>query len=249
MAPSVDRTPVYLQVVKHLRDQIIKGELKDGDKVPSVRQLAETWGISQATAMKAVAALRADGLVESIVGHGTVVRTKATLHRSSHDRLSRMLSTGRIYTPGEFAVISVSEMVPAPEHVADTYGIEPGSPVIKRVRVTHNEEGPVSASTSWFAADLAEVVPQLLSTDRIIGGTAGVIMEATGRTAQSADDRMTVGAATAEQAAAIGLSEGDPVFIGQNTWRDADGDVIEFGEYFFGGGRWMRYQYEMQGQG
>ncbi|MFJ8301742.1 GntR family transcriptional regulator [Streptomyces sp. NPDC094447] len=247
MAPSVDRTPVYLQVVNHLRDQILKGEIKDGDKIPSVRQLAETWNISQATALKAVAALRADGLVESVVGHGTVVRSKTTLHRSSHDRLSRMLSTGRIYTPGEYAVISVAELVPAPAHVADTYGIEAGSPVIKRVRVTHNEEGPVSASTSWFSADLAETVPQLLSTERIPGGTTGVILQATGRTAHSADDRMTVSTATADQAEALGLSEGEPVFMGQNTWRDAEGDVIEFGEYFFGKGRWMHYRYELNG--
>ncbi|MFJ2774917.1 GntR family transcriptional regulator [Streptomyces sp. NPDC087300] len=246
MAPTVDRTPVYLQVVNHLRDQILKGEISDGEKIPSVRQLAETWQISQATALKAVAALRADGLVESVVGHGTLVRSKTTLHRSSHDRLSRMLSTGRIYTPGEYAVISVAEVVSAPDHVADTYGIEPGAPVIKRVRVTHNDEGtPVSASTSWFSADLADAAPELLSTERIPGGTASVILRATDRTAHSADDRMTVDSATADQAEALGLPEGSPIFMGQNTWRDSDGDVIEFGEYFFGPGRWMHYRYEL----
>jgi GntR family transcriptional regulator len=244
MTPAVDRTPPYLQVVNHLREKIVKGELADGDTIPSVRQIAERWGISQATAMKALAALRADGLVESVVGVGTIVRTGA-LHRSARDRVVRMLTTGRIYAPGEYAVITFAGLAPASPFVSETLGIEEGGPAIKRHRVTHNDAGPISASTSWFSADLADSVPALLATDRIKGGTPSAIETVTGRRAHSADDRMTVDVATAEQAAELGISEGDPVFVGRNIWRDADGEVIEVGEYAHPRGRWTHYSYQV----
>lgn len=76
--PSIKRTPPYLQVARHLRGQITRGELRGGDVVPSVRQIAECWHVSQATAMRAIAALRADGLVETEVGVGTIVRAAPT---------------------------------------------------------------------------------------------------------------------------------------------------------------------------
>ncbi|MGW1269862.1 GntR family transcriptional regulator [Streptomyces sp. NPDC002491] len=245
MAPNVDRTPPYMQVVKHLRQQILDGDLKDGDKIPSVRKIAEEWEISQATAMKALATLRADGLVESVVGSGTIVRTKSNVHRSARDRFTRMLSTGRIYAPGEYAVITAAELAPAPAHIADTLGIEEGELAIRRHRITNNEDGPVSASTSWFHAALAETVPALLSTDRIKGGTPTAIKEATGREARSAEDRMTVGAASLDQAQELDIDAASPILVGRNVLRDAHGEVIEAGEYISPAGRWTLYEYEL----
>ncbi|HEV7628003.1 MAG TPA: GntR family transcriptional regulator [Streptomyces sp.] len=245
MAPDINRTPPYMQVVKHLRQQILDGDLKDGEKIPSVRKISEQWKISQATAMKALATLSADGLVKSAVGVGTVVTTRSQLHRGPRDRFTRMLSTGRIYAPGEYAVITAAELAPAPAHIADTLGIDEGQPAIRRQRITNNEDGPVSASTSWFHADLAESVPALLSPERIRGGTPSAIKEATGREARSAEDRMTVGAASAQQAEELQIHVEAPVLIGRNVLRDADGEVIEAGEYVSPAGRWTLYEYEL----
>lgn len=245
MAPEIDRTPPYLQVVQRLRKQIVSGELKDGDKVPSVRQIAEQWGISQATAMKALASLRADGLVESIVGVGTVVRTQSNLHRSAVDRFARMLSTGKIYAPGEYARIIEAGLAPAPQWVADIFGIEDGAPAVRRHRVTYNEAGPVSASTSWFTADLAESVPALVQTERIQGGTPSAIQAMTGRRGIDTSDTYTAALATEDQAAELGIDPGSAVIIGHNVLRDGDGEVIEVGEYVSAGGRWTTVDFRL----
>lgn len=74
---ELDRTPPYLQVVQELRRRIAKGELVDGDRLPSMREISQEWGIANATALKALAALCADGLAESITGVGTIVRLSA----------------------------------------------------------------------------------------------------------------------------------------------------------------------------
>src|ERR1044072_1258068 len=49
------------------------GELSPGDRVPSTRQIVADWGVAMATASKALAILRQDGLVEAVPGVGTVV--------------------------------------------------------------------------------------------------------------------------------------------------------------------------------
>ncbi|MYS37223.1 MULTISPECIES: GntR family transcriptional regulator [unclassified Streptomyces] len=243
MAPEIDRTPPYLQVVSALRKQIVGGDLNDGDRIPSVRQLADEWSISQATAMKAVAALRADGLVESVTGVGTIVRTQSNLHRSAGDRFGRMLSTGKIYAPGEYARIVSAGMAVPSTRVADHLGIDEGAEAVRRHRITYNDAGPIGASTSWFAPELAELVPALLSTERIPGGTPSAIEAVTGQRAANSSDTSTAAAATQDQAAELGIEPGSPVTIGHNVLRDTDGGVIEVGEYVSAGGRWTTVEH------
>ncbi|MGH8896754.1 MAG: GntR family transcriptional regulator [Egibacteraceae bacterium] len=77
MSPKIEQSlPKYMQVANHIRNQIIKGELKPGDEVPSERQIVEEWGVSRPTATKALSALRVEGLVEAQQGSGTFVRAQ-----------------------------------------------------------------------------------------------------------------------------------------------------------------------------
>ncbi|MEU1224703.1 GntR family transcriptional regulator [Streptomyces microflavus] len=242
MSPRIERTPPYMQVVQHLKSQIMNGELKDGDRLPAVRQIAEEWNLAHATAAKVLATLRGDNLAVSIPGIGTVVQK---VHRGAADRALRMLTTGKIYAPDEYAVITQAGLAPAPAHVAELLGIEEGAQAVRRQRVTHDQTGPVSASTSWFSAEMAELAPALLSTDRIQGGTPSAIEAATGRRTHVVDERKTVGTATEEQADALGVEPGSPVLIGRNTYRDAQGEPIEVGESVAGPNRWFFNRYEV----
>ncbi|NJP98383.1 GntR family transcriptional regulator [Nonomuraea sp. FMUSA5-5] len=69
--------PPYRTIVAELRARIAKGELRPGDRVPSVREIARRWGVAVATATKVMAALRDEGLVETKVGSGTVVAARS----------------------------------------------------------------------------------------------------------------------------------------------------------------------------
>ncbi|MFE3688067.1 TetR/AcrR family transcriptional regulator C-terminal domain-containing protein [Streptomyces sp. NPDC059095] len=65
--------PPYLRIVAVIRRRIADGELAPGDRVPSTRQIAGEWGVALATATKALATLRLEGLVEARPRIGTVV--------------------------------------------------------------------------------------------------------------------------------------------------------------------------------
>ena len=65
--------PPYRQLAGILRDQVQSGELAPGAAVPSVKRLRQEYGVAETTARKAVALLRDEGLVESVMGWGSFV--------------------------------------------------------------------------------------------------------------------------------------------------------------------------------
>jgi GntR family transcriptional regulator len=236
---SLERTPPYLQVVAALKAKIVSGELKHGDALPSVRDLATQYGISTATAQKVHRTLKAEGLAESRQGSATTVSTRRTLHRTAADRLEAVLSTGRIYAEGEYAVITSATLAEPPEWVAGLLGTEDNGQAVRRERVTHNsEDQPVSASVSWFSADLADTVPVLLVRERIVGGTPSAIEAATGRRAVATEEATTAAPASETQAALLGVAAGAPVLLSRNIYVDAQGETIEVGESVAPAGRW-----------
>jgi AcrR family transcriptional regulator len=65
--------PRYARIVAEIRARIAAGDLREGDRVPSARQITRDWGVAIATATKVHAALRQEGLVRAVPGVGTVV--------------------------------------------------------------------------------------------------------------------------------------------------------------------------------
>ncbi|MFC4066778.1 GntR family transcriptional regulator [Actinoplanes subglobosus] len=248
MSPNNDRQPRYQQIAQHYRDQIASGELRDGDRLPSVRDLTEHWHVAHATAAKVISTLVAEGLV-SITNRaaGAVVSLKTI--SSARDRMASIRKHGRIYPTSEYAVIKEAGLQPAPDHVAEALNLDAGAPVIKRRRVTYRRQKDgdvaVSASTSWFDGALADVAPNLLIPERIRLGTPGYIEQQTGRRIQTGSDQVTAAAASADTAEDLRIAESSPVLIARNWFRDEAGEVVEFGEYTSVAGRWQTYEYEM----
>lgn len=89
-----DAKPLHEQVAGDLRSRIEVGELSGGDKLPSLRTLAATHGVSEVTAHTAIRELQREGLVTSVPGRGTFVR---------EDAASRVAVAGR--EGGEVAVL------------------------------------------------------------------------------------------------------------------------------------------------
>jgi len=66
-----------LQVADALRSEIASGTLGPGDKLPSIRTLAERFGVAPMTAQSAIDMLRSEGLIYASPGRGTFVRADA----------------------------------------------------------------------------------------------------------------------------------------------------------------------------
>lgn len=64
----------YLEVADILRGRIMSGQLRPGQRLPSERDLSQTYDISIKTARAALMQLRNEGLAVAIVGYGVCVR-------------------------------------------------------------------------------------------------------------------------------------------------------------------------------
>jgi GntR family transcriptional regulator len=65
--------PIYEQLLYAARKAVISGELQPGDPFPSVREIAGHLRINPNTVQKALGALKAEGLIESLHGVGNRV--------------------------------------------------------------------------------------------------------------------------------------------------------------------------------
>ena len=64
MAGRLDESmPIYVQIMNHIRRQVVSGRLKPGDRMPSVRELAVEFGVNPNTMQRALTELERSGLV------------------------------------------------------------------------------------------------------------------------------------------------------------------------------------------
>ncbi len=71
-----DKDPIYLQIVKQIKIQMMNGTLKAGEMLPSMRALASDLRISVITTKRAYEELEKEGFIVSIVGKGCFVSDK-----------------------------------------------------------------------------------------------------------------------------------------------------------------------------
>lgn len=65
--------PIYEQLMDQIKNDIISGELKENEALPSVRTLSGTLKISALTVKKAYDRLEEEGFVVTVHGKGTFV--------------------------------------------------------------------------------------------------------------------------------------------------------------------------------
>lgn len=65
--------PIYEQIIDQVKEQALKGRLRSGDQLPSVRQLAGMLTINPNTVSKAYQELERQKIIETIRGRGTFV--------------------------------------------------------------------------------------------------------------------------------------------------------------------------------
>ena len=75
---NTSMVPIYEQIMEQIKAQIISGELKENDILPSVRTMAKELKISALTVKKAYDNLEAEGMTVTVHGKGTYVAASNT---------------------------------------------------------------------------------------------------------------------------------------------------------------------------
>ena len=73
MFTEVKNIQLYDEVVSQVKEEIKKGNLKSGEKLPSEQEIAKMFNVSRSTIREALTILRVEGIVETKKGVGTII--------------------------------------------------------------------------------------------------------------------------------------------------------------------------------
>jgi GntR family transcriptional regulator len=139
-------TPLYIQIKDLLRSEIESGRFAVGDRLPSERELSETYSVSRMTARQALQLLQQDGLTQRQVGKGTYVA------RPQIDQDLRELTsftqdmTARGLHPQNRVLLA--ELQPAGPEVAAQLQTTAGEPLVVLQRIRLADGKPIALETA-----------------------------------------------------------------------------------------------------
>ena len=82
---NAGQEPIYAQIARQIKQQILSGQLRAGEPLPSIRLLAKELRISVITTKRAYEELEADGFIVTQAGRGSFVAAKnPALLREEH---------------------------------------------------------------------------------------------------------------------------------------------------------------------
>jgi DNA-binding GntR family transcriptional regulator len=246
---ELDRpVPLYMQVVRQLRAQIAAGELRDGDRLPSQRQMMARWHISMQTASKVIGAMKTERLAVPSIGRDTIVapgaaaRIAAAAHGTAHAPAASLPAA-----PGAAVTAVTAGKAAAPGPVAEILGIPAGRRALRRTETREDDGKAASLTIAWYPPDVADRAPRLAGSQALPAGTLAYIAEATGTRAARADEECAAAPADHDTAAALGISPGSPVLITRARYYTTDGKLIEYAETTTPGGRRYSRTYAITG--
>lgn len=73
-----DSRPIFQQIYEMIEDDIIEGELQEGDQIPSTTEISKFYQVNRATAQKGLAVLVDEGYAYKQRGVGMFVAEGAT---------------------------------------------------------------------------------------------------------------------------------------------------------------------------
>jgi GntR family transcriptional regulator len=226
------------RILDDLREEIMMGELGSGERLPSEHDLAQRYGTSRPTVRRAIARLKAEGLVITERGRGAFVRP---------DPHVRLLMTGASYrrhrglgVPGFNAQALEQGQAPqqqlrevatvsAPAEVALRLDVDEDSAVVVRRRLFLVNGQPVAFCDSYYPADMAAGTA-LAESSKIKGGAHAVIEDPGGpirrQVARSVDDLVSR-MPTPGEVSGLQIPPGVPVVRILRTIYDAERRPLE----------------------
>ena len=145
--------PLYLQVKRHILDNIGSGKWGTSTRVPSENDIVKSFGVSRMTANRALKELSDEGVLVRIAGLGSFV---ADRHARAHPLEIRSIADevrerGHVHRA---EIVSLERMRAAAD-LAEDFGVAPRSELYRSLIVHFENDRPVQLEDRYVAPVLA----------------------------------------------------------------------------------------------
>lgn len=233
--------PLWAQIADRLRSSIEDNSFPEGTKLPSESEIVARFGVSRATARKALDQLASEDLVVRRSGIGTTV-----LFRQVEQSLNLLSSfqedmLARGFAPS-YRGISVS-VISTNQRVAEALDIETGSRVIRIERLLLADGAVIAHSISWLSPNFVEPSELSAAENSGSGSLYAWLEKAHHVKITQGTEIIEAKVADANLAKQLEIPLGSAVLDAQRIARATDGRAIEFVQRQY---RADRYRYRIE---
>lgn len=220
----LDRTsgvPVFRQVAADLRSKITAGEFAPGTRLPSERDLVETYGISRPTVRDAVQLLQNEGIVTAEHGRGVFVNPPHRVRRLTRTRRAGENTADPTLEAEIHIRFDVSDA-----HAAQYLAILEGVELTVRDQ-TYRTNGRIEQiAVSRLTRDIAKDTPLEVAG----AGDTYTYLEDAGHRVERFAEHVTARMPTPDEASIFQLAGGVPVFVVTRVAYDGEGEPLEMND-------------------
>jgi GntR family transcriptional regulator len=201
----------HRQIAAQLRAQIRRGDWGPGEQLPSIPAIAQMYGVAKQTVQRTIDQLRIEGLLITKPGSGTYVRgTRRKLNRLSRGRYGIQRGYhADLAARYRQQLIEVGRS-PAPEEVADAFGVPTGTELVVRRHLVRTQDAAVEVGASWLRA--TDATGTSLERREAFGRPLyQEVEEVTGRRYRTATDHVTARLPTRDESEILQIRPDTPV--------------------------------------
>jgi GntR family transcriptional regulator len=220
--------PLYAQIAELLRGRILRGDWKEGDRLPSHEALTREFDVARVTVRQAIMLLEGDGLLTSRRGRGTFVTAPPGLGRRMQVQTT-LGSLVEMLRGDEPQLLNISESQARPQ-LSDKDGLPAPDYVFMR-RVHLREGTPYCVISIFLDERVFRLAPERFRREVMIP----ILAALPGVQIARAHQTLTIGTADPETAAHLNIPVNAPVAYVRRVFRGPDGTVIYLGEVTYRG--------------
>ena len=162
---SNDRRPLYMQLHDLIRDDILNGVYRPGEKILTEQQLSEKYHVSRITVRNALDALARDNYLIRRRGAGTFISEKK-FHRSIVEDLSFTDMCNQLgVSPGAKTIKSVIEDADSLDQ--EIMHLSKASSVVVIERIRYADSMPISVESTRFTTDFTYLLNEDLNNQSL----------------------------------------------------------------------------------
>jgi len=229
-----DAAPKYAQVVTEIRRRIEQGRYPPGSLLPSEHQLTAEFGVSRPTVVRALAALRNDGWIDTQQGKGSFVRGRPLITGAERTRPGRdVLEVPETQLAGELVQAGVRL---APPHITALLQLKPGARAFARQRLLTEDGEPAELASAWLPLEIAAGT-DLSSPDPLGESIRQHLQERRKIRLDHAVERITARHPAGEEADLLRIPADSPLLSVLVTAYDATGRPVQVSDLVLPGQR------------
>jgi GntR family transcriptional regulator len=208
------------------------GSLPPGSALPSERELADRYGVARMTVRGEIDRLVTEGLAYRLQGRGTFVADPRVAQAGALSSFTEDMRS-RGMTPS--SVVLAQEVIEAPELLAGKLELAPGAPVLRLDRIRLADGTAMAVEQAYLPVDR---FPGVAETEFARTSLFELLAEHWEVALGDADQRVVAVAIEGEDAAALGVADGQPGLRFQTLTRDRAGIPIFYAVSLYRGDRY-----------